>query len=115
MVFSIARGLKGGLLLHNATGFVDFLRVFEDGLDELSEHALHEALATRKHLLQEGNVSAVGRQQQGNIRQLLDCVQRERCEEKGREIPAKGWMRHLENPGEEQGHPPFLLLHFDSQ
>lgn len=77
VIFSVPGGLKGHLLILNATGFVDFLRVFEDGLDELTKDALHEALAARKHVLQEGNVSTVGRQQQSHIGEVLDCVQRE--------------------------------------
>lgn len=113
MIFSVDRGLKGHLLILNATGFVDFLQVFKDGLGELTKHALHEALAARKHLLQEGNVSTVGRQQQSNIREVLDCVQWECCEGKGGELSAKMWLRNLENPGEKQVtlSTAYILLH----
>lgn len=111
VIFLVTRGLKGRLLIHNATGFADFHWVFEDGLDELTKHALHEALAARKHFLQEGNVSTVGRQQEGNIREVLDCVQRESCEGKGRELPAKMWMRNPENRGGGTLPTDDLLLH----
>lgn len=102
VIFLVARGQKGHLLILNATGFVDVLWVFKDGLDKLTKHALHEALAARKHFLQEGNVSTVGRQQQSHVREVLDCFQRECCEGDGRELPLKTRMRNLENPGGER-------------
>lgn len=72
-LFSVLRGLR-------VTGFDELPRVFEDGLDELGEHSLHEALAARKQVLQEGDVSPVGRQQQGHVGEVLGCGHRERCE-----------------------------------
>lgn len=67
---------RGRLLLRDATGFVDLLQVLEGGLGELANHALHEALAARKEVLQEAHVSTVGRQQQSHIGEVLDCGQR---------------------------------------
>lgn len=60
--------------------------MFEDGLDVLTKHALHEALATRKQFLQESNVSPMGRQQQSHIREVLDHGQWERCKGGGEGI-----------------------------
>lgn len=68
------------LLFFDSTGFVDVTPVFKDCLDELAEQALHVALTARKQALQEGDVSSVSRQQQGDIRQALDYSQREGCE-----------------------------------
>lgn len=76
-------GGKTLVLLLYATGFVDLRWVFEDGLDKLTKQTLHVALTTRKQALQEGNVSTMGRQQQSNIRQVLDYSQWKSCE--GRE------------------------------
>lgn len=53
--------------------------MLEDGFDELAQQTVHVALAARKQALQEGDVAAVGRQQQSNVRQRLDCGQREGC------------------------------------
>lgn len=67
------------LLLLDAAGFLDVPRVFKDGLDKLTEEALHVALTAGKQALQEGDVSAMGRHQQSDIRQALDYGQREGC------------------------------------
>lgn len=62
--------------------------MFEDGLDELAKQALHVVLTARKQTLQEGNVTTVSGQQQGDIRQAPDNGQREGCE--GRKYSEKG-------------------------
>lgn len=82
------------LLLLNATGFLDILWVFKDGLDKLTKQALHVALAAGKQPLQEGDVSTMRRQQQGHIRQVLDYGQREGCA--GRKYIGKG-VRFIES------------------
>lgn len=71
---------SAGLLLLDATSFLDVLRVFKHCVDELAEQALHVALATWKQTLQEGYVAAVGRQQKSDVRQALDYGQGEGCE-----------------------------------
>lgn len=82
-MMSNASGGKTLVLLLYATGFVDLRWVFENGLDKLTKQTLHVALATRKQALQEGDVSTMRRQQQSNIRQVLDYSQWKSCE--GRE------------------------------
>lgn len=82
----------------------------EDGLDELAEHALHEALATREQVLQEGDVSAVGRQQQRHVGEVPDCGQGERCEGRGKELPAGTLVGNPENLVS-HGHVLCILLH----
>lgn len=67
------------LLLLNAACLPDVPRVLEDGLDKLTEEALHVALAAGKQTLQEGDVSAMGRQQQSDVGQALDYAHRECC------------------------------------
>lgn len=65
------------MLVLNAAGLPDVLGVFEGGLDKLPKQALHVALPPGEQTLQEGDVSTVGRQQQGDVRQALDRGQRE--------------------------------------
>lgn len=74
---------KSPLLRLDATGFVDLLQMSEDGLDVLTKHALHEALAAGKQLLQESDVSPMGRQQQSHIREVLDRGEWERWKGRG--------------------------------
>lgn len=70
------RGRRSELLpLLEAAGPPDLLRMLEDGLGELAEDPLHVVLTAGKQTLQEGDVTAVGRQQQGDIRQVLDDSQ----------------------------------------
>lgn len=64
--------LSTRLFLFDPAGFLDILLVFKDCSDKLTKQALHVALATWKQTLQEGDVSTMSRQQQGNIRQGLD-------------------------------------------
>ena len=68
------------LILLDATGFVEVPWVLKDRLDKLAKQALHVVLTTGKQTLQEGDVSTVSRQQQGDIWQALDYGQREGCE-----------------------------------
>lgn len=71
------QGGAGSLLAFDAAGFVDLPRVLEDGLHELAQQTVHVALAAREQALQEGDVAAVGRQQQRHVGKSSDGRQRE--------------------------------------
>lgn len=81
MVFTagVSRGCLGSPLAFNAAGSVDLGRVLEHGLHELAQQTVHVALAAREQALQEGDVAAVGRQQQRHVGQSADGRQREGC------------------------------------
>lgn len=65
---------RGSGLRFDPTGFVYATWVFEDCLDKLAKELLHVARPSREQALQEGDVSTVGRQQQGYVGQTLhDC------------------------------------------
>lgn len=89
---SSVRFNRSALLLRpDAAGFVDVARVIKDSLDKLAEQALHVALAAREQTLEEGDMPAVSRQQQGHVGQVLDYGQRESCgEEEDRIRPCCG-------------------------
>lgn len=66
-------------VLFDAACFLDVLLVFEGRVNKLAKQALHVALTARKQSLQKGDVSAMSRQQKGDVRQALDYGHWESC------------------------------------
>lgn len=85
-------------ILLDAAGLAQVLGVVKDRLDELTKQTVHVGLTAGKQPVQEGDVSTVSRQQQGNVRQPLDCGEWEGCEGTEALIKLSTTTKNLESP-----------------